>query len=730
MAKSRKISTLLTCSALSFGLFASAAQASTYMDEQSTKVPIEVASTEVDFSKNDLIQKFRDLFPNQFDFLSSNDFQMSGGHMYPDDEKIRYHLYFSKAVNGKQLHGSVGFVGDDLEIEHFSFQPLNEADALFPAKVSKEEARKIAIEFMSHIPTEEAYQLETDIQQYYPHRILTEPIRYSFMFTRTKHQVPIADQKMQVTVLGNGDVVEFYKNPVHKGAATFEDVAKVKDEKEILQKIKDNLSVDLYYSINMDYQTGKRTIELVYQPRTSNVHALTGQWQRANSYSTEPPKKTKIEKIVAEPLPPKQEGITKEEARKLAEQLLESKSDDVKLTIQSVEEMKNHNGQEVFSIHYMYQVANGGYGTTLEINKHTGEIIQYADMSYQMLEQAGKEAPKGKPVSEKEALASAIQHLKEWAPSYLHHYAYPLDEAHVDEQSGVYYFSFPRVVNGIPVIGDQISVSINPDSSLNSFYVQYQEEAQWPAADEIISEEEARAIYEKALSAQLNYTKKAEAQHYDLVYVPVFNGQSFSTLDAKTGKWNSLTGEENTIVVTHPWAEKELNYLLNAKILDVKDGETFNGDALATKGEALKVIVNSLTYFYADWYGEREDRSQTFDNINPDHPYYQVVEHAVGMGVIKQDTSFDVDAPITREELAVWYIRILGLEQAAKHSDIYKLDLQDADQVQAGNRGYVALANSIGLLPAEKGHFNPDQEVTYAELAVSIIRLAHEMSER
>ncbi len=86
--------------------------------------------------------------------------------------------------------------------------------------------------------------------------------------------------------------------------------------------------------------------------------------------------------------------------------------------------------------------------------------------------------------------------------------------------------------------------------------------------------------------------------------------------------------------------------------------------------------------------------------------------------------------PIKREELAAWYIRALGLEQAAKDSSIYKLDFADANKVQKEYIGHVALANSLGLLKTEQNQFNPDREATYAELAVSIIRLAHEMTEK
>ena len=124
-----------------------------------------------------------------------------------------------------------------------------------------------------------------------------------------------------------------------------------------------------------------------------------------------------------------------------------------------------------------------------------------------------------------------------------------------------------------------------------------------------------------------------------------------------TGEWNNLFNRKDSIVISHPWAEEELNYLINAKVLDVKDAKSFNGDASISKGEALKVIMNSLTYFYHGgyFYGQ-ENTNQTFDNIDPKHPLYQVVERAVEVGIIKSDSEkFDVDSPITREELAVWY---------------------------------------------------------------------------
>ena len=176
---------------------------------------------------------------------------------------------------------------------------------------------------------------------------------------------------------------------------------------------------------------------------------------------------------------------------------------------------------------------------------------------------------------------------------------------------------------------------------------------------------------EDAFSLKLTYMKHAKNEkknHYDLVYLPVFNDEPFSYLNATTGEWSNLFSGKDSITVSHPSAEEELNYLINAKVLDVKDVQSFNGDAAISKGDALKVLMNSLTYFYHGGYQfGRENMNQTFDNIDPKHPLYQEIERAVEAGIIKADRqNFNVDSPITREELSVWMIRVLGLDAGSE----------------------------------------------------------------
>jgi hypothetical protein len=84
---------------------------------------------------------------------------------------------------------------------------------------------------------------------------------------------------------------------------------------------------------------------------------------------------------------------------------------------------------------------------------------------------------------------------------------------------------------------------------------------------------------------------------------------------------------------------------------------------------------------------------------------------------------------LTREQLAVWYVRTLGLETAVKNHSIYKLHFSDAYNIQKEFTGYIALADSLQLLSAEDNRFKPKGEVTYADIAVSIFDLAHAIHE-
>lgn len=728
MGKFKKLGIILTSTAFSVGILAPISHVSANVKESSERIEIQVASTETKVTKNMLIKKLRSLFPEEFKFVADNDFNSGPGHFYRDDTTVRYELNFYKTINGKDAHGSFVFKGDDLELESFYYQPANIAEAIYPAKYSENEAQKIAQKFLGKFVDSDNYKLRDDYNEYGFNitRPLSEPITYSFVYSPIYNGVLIGDQSITIHVLANGEITGMSSNAESISKASFDRLDQKKNEEDMLAQVRDNLAVELRYYIDYDYRSNQRNVKLVYTPATgfNGVHALNGQWQTANGFTEQLPKTKSVEKISAQPLPPRKNGMTAAEAEEFAKNFLKVDESKAKLNIELVDEKENDNGETIYSVNYTYMYGNGGSGSSLEINKATGELVQYHDLSRDFLVDNKVNA-----ISKDAALKKATDYLKEWAPSYLHEYSMPIEDAVFDQYNKEYYFTFPRIMNGIAVVGDGLYVGIGSDGSLRSLSVYKQKIDSWPSINKVISADKAKEAYSKALTLQLQYVKQdmENKQHYDLVYAPTYNGSLFNQIDAISGEWlNNVDDSKEKPVISHPTAAKELNYLLNQNVLEVKDLANFNADAAVTKGEALKILLHSLTYGY---YGNGDGEKQSFNNIDKKHPLYGVVEQAVKMGIIQPANQFALDATLTRQEFAEWSIKLLQLDNVAKYKDIYKLNFADATSIDPAYTGYIALAHGMGLIDAQQNNFNATKSVSYADLAISTVRLAKAIQE-
>ncbi|WP_036118974.1 MULTISPECIES: YcdB/YcdC domain-containing protein [Lysinibacillus] len=728
MGKFKKLGIILTSTAFSVGILAPISHVSANVKESSERIEIQVASTETKVTKNMLIKKLRSLFPEEFKFVADNDFNSGPGHFYRDDTTVRYELNFYKTINGKDAHGSFVFKGDDLELESFYYQPANIAEAIYPAKYSENEAQKIAQKFLGKFVDSDNYKLRDDYNEYGFNitRPLSEPITYSFVYSPIYNGVLIGDQSITIHVLANGEITGMSSNAESISKASFDRLDQKKNEEDMLAQVRDNLAVELRYYIDYDYRSNQRNVKLVYTPATgfNGVHALNGQWQTANGFTEQLPKTKSVEKISAQPLPPRKNGMTAAEAEEFAKNFLKVDESKAKLNIELVDERENDNGETIYSVNYTYMYGNGGSGSSLEINKATGELVQYHDLSRDFLVDNKVNA-----ISKDAALKKATDYLKEWAPSYLHEYSMPIEDAVFDQYNKEYYFTFPRIMNGIAVVGDGLYVGIGSDGSLRSLSVYKQKIDSWPSINKVISADKAKEAYSKALTLQLQYVKQdmENKQHYDLVYAPTYNGSLFNQIDAISGEWlNNVDDSKEKPVISHPTAAKELNYLLNQNVLEVKDLANFNADAAVTKGEALKILLHSLTYGY---YGNGDGEKQSFNNIDKKHPLYGVVEQAVKMGIIQPANQFALDATLTRQEFAEWSIKLLQLDNVAKYKDIYKLNFADATSIDPAYTGYIALAHGMGLIDAQQNNFNATKSVSYADLAISTVRLAKAIQE-
>ena len=735
MVNFKKASVLLSATALSVGLLAPMASAST-LNERYESLPIQVAQTNATVTKADLMKRFRELFPNEFKNVAEKDFRMGTGYSHPNDTTVRYDLNFSKNSGNQYEYGGFVFVGDTLELEQFYYQPITTKDVLFPAKYSKDEAQKVSDKFLEKFAKGEEYELVPNAFNYYSSTIITQPIQYYFTYVKKQAGVPISDQSINIGVLGDGTVTSYYKTQNEKGPFTYDDPSTKQSESVIAKRLEDALKAQLSYRVDTDYTTGTNSVKLVYQPNslvTSGVHALTGDWLTTEGLAKESSDEA-FTPIVTEALPAKQPNITTEQVQALAEKLLATSQKGVTLTIESVEETTLETGKAVYNVQYMYQYRNGGSGTVLTIDKETGEIIQYHDIRNTLEGQEDDSTTKGE-LTRQQALDKAIAHVKEWLPSYANQYSLPVDVGSYQDYNDSYYFTFPRIVNGLTVVGDYISVDVDAKTgALVGLYVNAYDNIDWPAATDILTQTEATKLLKDQLKVKLNYVnhpKVENEQHYSLAYQALFKEGTSSVIDAKTGEWLDAYGKASSDkpTIEHPTAAEELNYLIYAGSLEVD--KNFNPDAAVTKEDALKVLLKSLTYmYYNPRYNDYEMADQSFTDITPDDALYPFVSQGLKMGMLDASKgTFNAKATLSNQELAKWVISTLKLNQAAQFSDIYNLNYGDATQVDKELRGYVALAYAMGLLEANNNQLNPKNEVTYAQLAQVTIRLAHKMSE-
>lgn len=153
--------------------------------------------------------------------------------------------------------------------------------------------------------------------------------------------------------------------------------------------------------------------------------------------------------------------------------------------------------------------------------------------------------------------------------------------------------------------------------------------------------------------------------------------------------------------------------------------------ALQTEPSALRIVKDRE----ADYNHRNENRhkqkgiySLNYENyfldIKDSHPDYELIENGVKSGVIKgrKRTRFRPDAYITKDEMATFFIRALGMENRAPNPEYFTKYSDDAS-IDGWSKDAIYVATELGIFkPDENGNFNPKGTVTRAEGAEILMR--------
>lgn len=160
-----------------------------------------------------------------------------------------------------------------------------------------------------------------------------------------------------------------------------------------------------------------------------------------------------------------------------------------------------------------------------------GHILNYN--YYKNYSQQQSMMPK---ISKADAKAKADEFIKKIDPEIADQMKY-IENPQQALMDMSYFFNYVRVVNNIPYNANNVAVEVNRQTGeVNNYYLNWSFDAQFPAAEKVISLEEAQKAYKDELGLELTYKFNYDEKQQKVyaAYTPKYNQQH--CIDAVTGK--------------------------------------------------------------------------------------------------------------------------------------------------------------------------------------------------
>ncbi|MDP5275437.1 YcdB/YcdC domain-containing protein [Chengkuizengella axinellae] len=695
-------------------------------------------------TKENLIKKVKELFPDQFSSVNEQNFIYEGYNSSGDGAKT-YDLSYEEEADqftGSYVRSNFSFYGDELILTSFYFRgDKDKENALFPPAITQDEGLGIAKEFLNQFIDLNDYEVKLSEYRSYSQRPLTEPVQYEYEFYKVKNGLRISDQQGRITVLGNGEIISYYYHnyAISLEEHTFDAVDGILSEVDIQTQLENDLNVELQYITEWNKGIDEAEITLAYmiQPELNMMKANDGTYFVKGEFVEYKP--VSEYQVISDAVQIPTSSFNKENIEDYSLQII-SQVLDIEQTEISIENVNERRRQEDLSYSITFKI-NENYGD-ITFNGINGDVTDLYLYSFNRPSDTTDDAE----LSLEVARERAIEYLQLFSPAASEGLAWKEDSYNqYDERDDYYNFEFTRLINGIPYTGDYIYVRISKEDKLLSYSVNIDTNLEFPDADPIINKEEAISVYLEEMSTDLYYFRQdnfwygyyeenEQDDHYKLVY-GIDYGPGY--LDAMTGErvlrsYESDSIETPNITVDHPWASAELNYMIQSGIITKDTFEQVKTDEPLNVEEGLNILLKSL--YYNDiivGYADSLEGSQSFKNVSDSAASYEIVEAAAQRGIINTELEiFDLEEPLTRERLAYWYVRFLGLQVMAEQEDLYSTSFTDVDQISEEYTGHVAIANALGIITKDDhGTIRPKEPVTLAQLAVSIGKLVNVMNQ-
>lgn len=177
----------------------------------------------------------------------------------------------------------------------------------------------------------------------------------------------------------------------------------------------------------------------------------------------------------------------------------------------------------------------------------------------------------------------------------------------------------------------------------------------------------------------------------------------------------SVPKEENVATPAAPhWADEAAKFVkANGIMADVAEND-FGYDNVVTRSEFIYYVVKTAQLPETEYKG-------TFADVTVNDVYANALQTAVDYGIISEDTLFNPNRKVSREEICKILVKTLGIDNEEEY-DLSKF--ADEQSVAQWAKGFVAKAVSSGLLlGVSENEFLPKGSVTRAQTAVILKRI-------
>ncbi|MEC0206099.1 S-layer protein [Paenibacillus lautus] len=613
--------------------------------------------------------------------------------------------------------------------------------------LTREAAKEKALKWIgSHVSDVKASELKENEAYLGMQAALFSPPRFEFYFQTSVNGIESDVNSISITLDGQGNTINYSRNQINE---EFPSSTPKLNEASIRKLFEDQFQVSLAYVPDHLYNNAKGNYFLGYIPNDQSGNSLDANTGKFISFSGEESGLTSVEngaipasKEIFKPITAPFAGG--EAAARWVESQIKLPSG-LKTESKRLGTRWNNSEVKTWNISWgenKLSAMGGGEMVSAEVDAKTGQIYSYNRYRF---DRTG--APEVKsPISQQAAQDLAFETVSKLVPNAAEEWKLTsVDKLGKDTKTINYQFSFQRYVGDIRIMGDSLNLTMEGDGQIQGFSVNSDAVLSKLPTDvkPAISAEQARAKYLEEIDLKLKYGyyggysmtgNEIMKPFIKLIYYPTHKKAAFGgitvPLDAKSGEWRDIMPEMSrkdipavTDTAGH-YAEASLKELVKYRVLvPDKDGKVYP-DRQITLGEWYQLVAASVSPSYEQVYGR--STMDPYAGLQPDHPYYQAIQVLIGQNWIPYDpdSPLQLDRKLTRDELASSLTRILNYEKLSK-AFILPTDVQgisDADAVT--NKGAALIALKLGLLPAVDGKFLPEREVTRAEAAEVLVRMA------